>query len=79
LRGFNGGKIPGLPSGICKPDLIGEWVETTWADGGVRTGLVNNAARNFVRRSEDLTVKRFNALSAMISGRNAKDKARHIA
>ena len=37
-----------------------------WADGGALTGLVNNAAGNFISRTKDLTPKGFNAISDIV-------------
>jgi NAD(P)-dependent dehydrogenase (short-subunit alcohol dehydrogenase family) len=66
LRGLHGGKITGIPCDIRKPDSIKEMVDTIWADGGALTGVVNNAAGNFVSRTEDLSVNGFNAISDIV-------------
>jgi NAD(P)-dependent dehydrogenase (short-subunit alcohol dehydrogenase family) len=43
-------------------DMIGE----IWADGGALTGLVNNAAGNFISPTKDLTPKGFDAISGIV-------------
>jgi NAD(P)-dependent dehydrogenase (short-subunit alcohol dehydrogenase family) len=43
-------------------DMIGE----IWADGGPLTGLVNNAAGNFISPTKDLTPKGFDAISGIV-------------
>jgi NAD(P)-dependent dehydrogenase (short-subunit alcohol dehydrogenase family) len=66
LRGLHGGKIIGIACDIRKPESISDMVDTIWADGGALTGVVNNAAGNFVSRTEDLTVNGFNAISDIV-------------
>ncbi len=39
-------------------------LDAIWADGPL-TGLVNNAAGNFISRTEDLSVKGFEAITAL--------------
>jgi NAD(P)-dependent dehydrogenase (short-subunit alcohol dehydrogenase family) len=41
-------------------------VDQIWADGGALTGVVNNAAGNFISRTEDLSVGGFNAISDIV-------------
>jgi NAD(P)-dependent dehydrogenase (short-subunit alcohol dehydrogenase family) len=43
-------------------DMIGE----IWADGGPLTGLVNNAAGNFISPTKDLSPKGFDAISGIV-------------
>lgn len=66
LRGKHGGSITGIACDIRKPDSISEMVDAIWADGGALTGVVNNAAGNFISRTEDLTVNGFNAISDIV-------------
>jgi NAD(P)-dependent dehydrogenase (short-subunit alcohol dehydrogenase family) len=66
LRGKHGGSITGIACDIRKPDSIREMVDAIWADGGALTGVVNNAAGNFISRTEDLTVNGFNAISDIV-------------
>src|SRR5207302_1601272 len=37
-----------------------------WADGGEPTGQVNNAARNFISRTEDLATRGFDAIANIV-------------
>ncbi len=41
-------------------------IEAIWADGGALTGLVNNAAGNFVSRTEDLSMRAFDAVANIV-------------
>jgi NAD(P)-dependent dehydrogenase (short-subunit alcohol dehydrogenase family) len=41
-------------------------VEAIWADGGALTGVVNNAAGNFISRTEDLSPRGFEAISDIV-------------
>ena len=41
-------------------------LDAIWADGGPLTGLVNNAAGNFISRTEDLSVKGFEAIANIV-------------
>jgi NAD(P)-dependent dehydrogenase (short-subunit alcohol dehydrogenase family) len=45
---------------------VDEMIAGIWADGGALTGLVNNAAGNFISRTKDLTPKGFNAISDIV-------------
>jgi len=45
------------------PDSIEALLKRIWADGGALTGLVNNAAANFISRAEDVSAKGFNAIA----------------
>jgi NAD(P)-dependent dehydrogenase (short-subunit alcohol dehydrogenase family) len=62
----HGGKIVGIPCDIRSPDSIKEMVDAIWADGGALTGVVNNAAGNFISRTEDLSINGFNAISDIV-------------
>ncbi len=66
LTDKHGGKIVGIPCDIRSPDSIKEMVDTIWADGGALTGVVNNAAGNFISRTEDLSVNGFNAITDIV-------------
>ena len=41
-------------------------VAQIWADGGALTGLVNNAAGNFISRTKDLSPRGFNAIADIV-------------
>jgi NAD(P)-dependent dehydrogenase (short-subunit alcohol dehydrogenase family) len=66
LMALHGGKVVGIPCDIRSPDAIFDMVEAIWADGGALTGVVNNAAGNFISRTEDLSVRGFDAISDIV-------------
>jgi NAD(P)-dependent dehydrogenase (short-subunit alcohol dehydrogenase family) len=66
LMAKHGGKVVGQSVDIRKPDAIRDAVDAIWADGGALTGVVNNAAGNFISRTEDLTTNGFNAISDIV-------------
>ncbi|MEL6878302.1 MAG: SDR family oxidoreductase [Pseudomonadota bacterium] len=66
LHSEAGGKIVGMACDIRDPDAIHAMVDAIWADGGALTGVVNNAAGNFISRTEDLSVNGFNAISDIV-------------
>ena len=55
LMDRHGGKVVPIACDIRVPEAIGEMLDQIWADGGALTGLVNNAAGNFISRTEDLS------------------------
>jgi len=66
LTAAHGGKITPLACDIRDADAITAMVDTIWADGGALTGLVNNAAGNFVSRTEDLSPRAFDAIANIV-------------
>jgi NAD(P)-dependent dehydrogenase (short-subunit alcohol dehydrogenase family) len=66
LTDAHGGKCMGLACDIRVPEAIAEMIDTIWADGGALTGLVNNAAGNFISRTEDLSARGFDAISNIV-------------
>ena len=66
LMGRHGGKVVGIPCDIRSPDAIFDMVEAIWADGGALTGVVNNAAGNFISRTEDLSPRGFDAIADIV-------------
>lgn len=66
LMGSHGGKVVGIPCDIRSPDAIFDMAEAIWADGGALTGVVNNAAGNFISRTEDLSTRGFDAISDIV-------------
>lgn len=63
LTALHGGKIVGMACDIRDPDAIHAMVDAIWADGAALPGVVNNAAGNFISRTEDLSVNGFNAIA----------------
>lgn len=62
----HGGKVVGLSCDIREPNAIADMLDKIWADGGALTGLVNNAAGNFISRTEDLSPRAFDAISNIV-------------
>jgi NAD(P)-dependent dehydrogenase (short-subunit alcohol dehydrogenase family) len=61
-----GAKVTGFGCDIRVAEAVDEMIACIWADGGALTGLVNNAAGNFISRTKDLTPKGFNAISDIV-------------
>jgi len=66
LMDAHGGKVVGLACDIRVPEAIGDMLDHVWADGGALTGLVNNAAGNFISRTEDLSPRAFDAIASIV-------------
>ncbi|WP_309092513.1 SDR family oxidoreductase [Phenylobacterium sp.] len=65
-HGDAGGRCVGRACDIRVPEAIHEAMDEIWADGGALTGLVNNAAGNFISRTEDLSPKGFDAIANIV-------------
>ena len=61
----HGGTITGHGCDIRDPNAISDMVDAIWQHGPL-TGVVNNAAGNFISRPEDLSVGGFNAISDIV-------------
>jgi NAD(P)-dependent dehydrogenase (short-subunit alcohol dehydrogenase family) len=66
LMDAHGGKCVPIACDIRVPEAIHEMMDTVWADGGALTGLINNAAGNFISRTEDLSPRGFDAISNIV-------------
>jgi len=66
LMAQHGGKVVGLPCDIRQAEAITQMLDTVWADGGALTGLINNAAGNFISRTEDLSPRAFDAVANIV-------------
>ncbi|MBQ1541794.1 short-chain dehydrogenase [Caulobacter sp. CCUG 60055] len=66
LMKAHGGKVGAVPCDIRAPEAIAEALDAIWADGGALTGLVNNAAGNFISRTEDLSPRGFDAIANIV-------------
>lgn len=62
----HGGRAVGHACDVRQPEAVEQMIETIWADGGALTGLVNNAAGNFVSRTEDLSMRAFDAVANIV-------------
>jgi len=65
LMAEHGGEVVGIACYIRDADAINAMIDQIWADGPL-TGLVNNAAGNFISRTEDLSVNGFNAIADIV-------------
>lgn len=66
LMAQHGGKVVPMACDIRDADAIHAMIDAIWADGGALTGVVNNAAGNFISRTEDLSVNGFNAIADIV-------------
>jgi NAD(P)-dependent dehydrogenase (short-subunit alcohol dehydrogenase family) len=66
LMHAHGGKCVGQACDIRVPEAIHDAMDEIWADGGALSGLVNNAAGNFISRTEDLSPRGFDAISNIV-------------
>jgi NAD(P)-dependent dehydrogenase (short-subunit alcohol dehydrogenase family) len=66
LMDAHGGKVVGIACDIRVPEAIHEMIDQIWSDGGALTGLVNNAAGNFISRTEDLSPRAFDAIANIV-------------
>lgn len=66
LMARHGGKVVALTCDIRQPEAIAAMLDRIWADGGALTGLINNAAGNFVSRTEDLSPRAFDAIANIV-------------
>ena len=65
LMDAHGGKCVGLACDIRVPEAIHDAMDQVWA-GGPLTGLVNNAAGNFISRTQDLSPRGFDAIANIV-------------
>ncbi|MEL6686054.1 MAG: SDR family oxidoreductase [Pseudomonadota bacterium] len=62
----HGGTVVGHPCDIRVPDAIYEMNDRIWSAHGPLTGLVNNAAGNFISRTEDISIRGFDAIANIV-------------
>jgi NAD(P)-dependent dehydrogenase (short-subunit alcohol dehydrogenase family) len=65
LTGEFGGSVKCFGVDIRNAQAVDEMVEAIWQDGPL-TGLVNNAAGNFISRTEDLSSRGFDAIANIV-------------
>ncbi|MBI1251944.1 MAG: SDR family oxidoreductase [Alphaproteobacteria bacterium] len=65
LMGRWGGTVIPAPCDIRSAEAISDMLDGVWA-GGPLTGLVNNAAGNFISRTEDLSPRAFDAIANIV-------------
>jgi NAD(P)-dependent dehydrogenase (short-subunit alcohol dehydrogenase family) len=61
-----GAKVKGIACDIRVAEAVDDMVAQIWSDGGGLTGLVNNAAGNFISRTKDLSPRGFNAIADIV-------------
>jgi NAD(P)-dependent dehydrogenase (short-subunit alcohol dehydrogenase family) len=66
LMARHGGSVGTFALDIRDAAEVQRMVDTIWADGGPLDGLVNNAAGNFVSRTQDLSPRGFDAVANIV-------------
>jgi NAD(P)-dependent dehydrogenase (short-subunit alcohol dehydrogenase family) len=61
----HGGKVTPIPCDIRIPDAVNDMMDQIFAEGPL-TGLVNNAAGNFISRTKDLSTRGFDAIANIV-------------
>jgi NAD(P)-dependent dehydrogenase (short-subunit alcohol dehydrogenase family) len=59
-------KVKGIACDIRVAEAVEDMIAHIWSDGGALTGLVNNAAGNFISRTKDLSPRGFNAIADIV-------------
>lgn len=62
----HGGKVVPYACDIRVPEAISDMNDEIWAKHGPLTGLINNAAGNFISRTEDLSIRGFDAIANIV-------------
>src|SRR3979490_834659 len=66
LMGKHAGKVRTHSVDIRDAAAVDAMVQQIWDEGGPLTGLVNNAAGNFISPTKDLTANGFNAIANIV-------------
>jgi NAD(P)-dependent dehydrogenase (short-subunit alcohol dehydrogenase family) len=66
LANATGGKIHSHPCDIRAAPAVDEMVEAIWQQHGPLDGLINNAAGNFIAKTEDLSPRGFDAIANIV-------------
>ena len=66
LMAAHGGTVVAHGCDIRDAGAVKAMVDAIWEEGGALTGVVNNAAGNFVSRTEDLSLNGFNAIADIV-------------
>jgi len=66
LMSKHGGKVVPYACDIRVPDAISDMNDRIWSAHGPLTGLMNNAAGNFISRTEDLSIRGFDAIANIV-------------
>src|SRR3982074_1493283 len=63
LTAKHGGSVKCHTADIRDAEGVDAMVQAIWEDGGPLTGVMNNAAGNFISRTEDLSHRGFDAIA----------------
>ncbi|MEP6872922.1 MAG: SDR family oxidoreductase [Burkholderiales bacterium] len=66
LMALHGGSVTTHALDIRNADAVGAMVDTIWREHGPLDGLVNNAAGNFVSRTQDVSPRGFDAVAGIV-------------
>ena len=66
MQQAHGGHVVGIPCDIRDHEAIGTMLDRIWSEGGPLTGLVNNAAGNFISPTEKISPRGFDAISGIV-------------
>ncbi len=66
LMAAHGGSVKAYQVDIKDAQAVDTMIQWIWDDGGPLTGLVNNAAGNFISRTEDISINGFNAIADIV-------------
>jgi NAD(P)-dependent dehydrogenase (short-subunit alcohol dehydrogenase family) len=66
LVAAHGGSVQTHACDIRDAAAVDSMIEAIWGEGGPLTGLVNNAAGNFISRTEDLSPRGFDAIANIV-------------
>src|SRR5712671_3539492 len=66
LTAKHGGSVKTFACDIRDAAAVDSMIQAIWDDGGPLTGLVNNAAGNFISRTEDLSPRGFDAIANIV-------------
>jgi len=66
IMAAHGGVVRPIACDIRSAEAVREMVEQIWSTGGALTGLMNNAAGNFISRTEDLSPRGFDAIANIV-------------
>jgi NAD(P)-dependent dehydrogenase (short-subunit alcohol dehydrogenase family) len=69
LSEAGGGRVIAIGCNLREPDSIAAMADEIWADGPL-TGLVNNAAANFISPTKDLTPRGYEAIRSTVMDGN---------
>ena len=61
-----GSQVSAISCDIRVAEAVDDMIAEIWADGGALSGLVNNAAGNFISRTKDLSPRGFNAIADIV-------------